>query len=150
MSGRRPLQAQNYTIQGEDAREGVSAWLGGVGRLRYSPSWRSDSGGMLSTLTFLHLNSQIVCQMSLSLSPANQNAPRTRARREKDCYKRQNAREIFLFAARHRRRNIKRENYTYTVTLLSTLTDLDATFRAMPTTRYYDFAMPVTCPAWDR
>ena len=40
--------------------EGVSAWLGGVGRIRYSLSWRSDSGGMLSTVTFLHLNSQII------------------------------------------------------------------------------------------
>ena len=34
--------------------------------------------------------------------------------------------------------------------LLSALADLDAAFRAMPTTRYYDFAMPVTRPAWDR
>ena len=68
----------------------------------------------------------------------------------KDRYKKANAREISLFAARHRRRNIKRENYMYTVTLLSALVDLDAAFRATPTTRYYDFAMPVTRPAWDR
>ena len=65
-------------------------------------------------------------------------------------YKKANAGEISLFAARHRRRNIKRENYTYTVTLLSALVDLDAAFRAMPTTQYYDFATPVTRPAWDR
>ena len=87
MSGHHPLQAQNYTVQGEDAREGMSAWLGSIGRLRYSPSWRSDSGGMLSTVTFLHLNSQIVRQMSLLLSPANQNAPCACAWREKDRYK---------------------------------------------------------------
>ena len=68
----------------------------------------------------------------------------------KDHYKRQNAWEISLFAVRHRRRNIKRENYTYTVTLLSALTDLDAAFRATPTTQYYDFATPVTRPASDR
>ena len=69
---------------------------------------------------------------------------------EKNHYKKANAWEISLFAARHRRRNIKIENYTYTVTLLSALADLDATFRATPTTRYYDFAMPVTRPAWNR
>ena len=40
----------------------------------------------------------------------------------------------------------KRENYMYTVTLLSALTDLDAAFRATPTTQYYDFATPVTHP----
>ena len=68
----------------------------------------------------------------------------------KNCYKKANARKISLFAARHRRRNIKIENYMYTVTLLSALADLDATFRATPTTRYYDFATPVTRPAWDR
>ena len=68
----------------------------------------------------------------------------------KDCYKKSNVWEISLFAVRHRRRNIKRENYTYTVTLLSALADLDTAFRATPTTRYYDFATPVTCPAWDR
>ena len=38
----------------------------------------------------------------------------------------------------------------YTVTLLSTLADLDAALKAMPTTRYYDFATPATRPAWDR
>ena len=38
----------------------------------------------------------------------------------------------------------------YTVMLLSALADLDAAFRGMPTTRYYDFAMPVTHPTWDR
>ena len=65
----------------------------------------------------------------------------------KDRYKKANAQEISLFTARHRRRNIKRENYTYTVMLLSALADLDAAFRATPTTRYYDFAMLVTCPA---
>ena len=84
------------------------------------------------------------------MSPANQNAPRACAWWEKNRYKRQNAQEISLFTARHRRRNIKRENYTYTVTLLSALADLDTTFRATPTTRYYDFATPVTHPAWDR
>ena len=68
----------------------------------------------------------------------------------KDRYKKANVWEISLFAVRHRRRNIKRENYTYTVVLLSTLADLDAVFRAMPTTRYYDFAMPATRPTWDR
>ena len=52
----------------------------------------------------------------------------------KDCYKKVNARKISLFATRHRGRNIKRENYMYTVTLLSTLADLDAAFRATPTT----------------
>ena len=88
--------------------------------------------------------------MSLSLSPANQNAPHACAWWEKDHYKRQNAWEIYLFAARHRRRNIKRENYMYTVTLSSASADLDAAFRTAPTTRYYDFAMPVTRPALDR
>ena len=68
----------------------------------------------------------------------------------KDRYKKANAWEISLFAVRHRRRNIKRENYTYTMTLLSTLVDLDAAFRVTPTTRYYDFATPVTRPTWDR
>ena len=68
----------------------------------------------------------------------------------KDRYQKANAWEISLFAARHRRRNIKRENYMYTVTLLSPLADLDATFRAMPTTRYYDFTKPVSHPALDR
>ena len=68
----------------------------------------------------------------------------------KDRYKKANTREISLFTARHRRRNIKIENYTYTVTLLSALADLDATFRAMPITRYYDFATPVTRPTWNR
>ena len=68
----------------------------------------------------------------------------------KDHYKKANVWEISLFAVRHRRRNIKRENYMYTVMLLSALADLDAAFRAMPITRYYDFAMPVTRPAWDR
>ena len=38
----------------------------------------------------------------------------------------------------------------YTVMFLSALADLDAAFRAMPTTRYYDFATPVIRPAWDR
>ena len=38
----------------------------------------------------------------------------------------------------------------YTVTLLSALAILDAALRATPTTQYYDFAMPVTRPAWDR
>ena len=52
----------------------------------------------------------------------------------KDRYKKANALEISLFAARHRRRNIKIENCTYTVTLLSTLADLDAAFRVTPTT----------------
>ena len=56
----------------------------------------------------------------------------------------------FLFSPRDTEENIKRENYMYTVTLLSALADLDAAFRATPTTRYYDFAMPVTRPAWDR
>ena len=65
----------------------------------------------------------------------------------KDRYKKANAREISLFAARHRRRNIKIENYTYIVMLLSALADLDTAFGVMPTTRYYDFAMPVTRPA---
>ena len=68
----------------------------------------------------------------------------------KDCYKKANVREISLFIVRHRRRNIKRENYTYTVTLLSALADLDTAFRVTPTTQYYDFAMPVTPPTWDR
>ena len=68
----------------------------------------------------------------------------------KDRYKKANRGEISLFAARHRRRNIKIENCMYTVTLLNALADLDATFRAMPTTRYYDFAMRVTRPAWNR
>ena len=45
--------------------------------------------------------------MSLSLSPANQNAPRARAWQENDRYKRANVREISLFAVRHRSRNIK-------------------------------------------
>ena len=27
---------------------------------------------------------------------------------------------------------------------------MDATFKAMPTTQYYDFASPVACPTWDR
>ena len=88
--------------------------------------------------------------MSLSLSPANQNAPRARAWWEKDCYKKANAWEISLFAARHGRRNIKIKSYTYTVTLSSARADLDAAFRATPTTRYYDFALPVARPAWDR
>ena len=56
--------------------------------------------------------------------------------------------EISLFAARHRSRNIKIKSYTYTVTLSSA--DLDASFRAMPTTQYYDFASPVAHPSWDR
>ena len=68
----------------------------------------------------------------------------------KDRYKKANAWEISLFAARHRRRNIKIENYTYTVTLLSTVADLDAAFRVKPATRYYDFATPVTHPTWNR
>ena len=45
--------------------------------------------------------------MSLSLSPANQNAPRARAWWENARYKRANAQEISLFAVRHRSRNIK-------------------------------------------
>ena len=68
----------------------------------------------------------------------------------KDRFKKANAWEISLFAARHRRRNIKRENYMYTVMLLSALADLDAAFRVMPTTRYYDSTTPVNCPASDR
>ena len=68
----------------------------------------------------------------------------------KDRYKKATTREISLFAVRHGRRNIKRENYMYTVTLFSTLANSDAAFRATPTTRYYDFATPVTHPTWDR
>ena len=57
--------------------------------------------------------------MSLSLSPANQNAPHACAWREKDRYKKANMWEISLFAARHRSRNIKIKSYMYTVMLSS-------------------------------
>ena len=61
----------------------------------------------MPTMTFLHLNNKIVRKMSLSLSPANQNAPHAHAWWENDRYKRANAWEISLFAVRHRSRNIK-------------------------------------------
>ena len=38
----------------------------------------------------------------------------------------------------------------YTVTVSSAWADLDAAFRAMPSTQYYDFISPVARPAWDR
>ena len=50
--GRRTPQAQITLI-----RERMP---GGIGSLRYSPSWRSDSGAMMPTVTFLHLNGKIV------------------------------------------------------------------------------------------
>ena len=86
--------------------------------------------------------------MSLSLSPANQNAPRAHASWENDHYKRANTWEISLFAVAGSR-NIKIKD-TYIVMLSSAWADFDATCRATSTTQYYDFVSPVARPAWDR
>ena len=54
------------------------------------------------------------------------------------------------FRHKTQKKKHQKRNYTYTVTLLSALADLDAALKATPTTRYYDFATPATRPAWDR
>ena len=50
-----PKEGQGHLRRGKDA------WLGRMRRERYLLSWWSDPGGMLPTMTFLHLNSQNGC-----------------------------------------------------------------------------------------